>query len=91
MAERYTAEYFRSRRMGESYDDPFDTGAPALKGYRRGARLLGDLRRNPSVPLQAVLTDTVGAPFYASTGGAAFGSTFCAPIPPEETNANPNF
>ena len=52
---------------------------------------LGDLRRNPSVPLQAVLTDTVGAPFYASTGGAAFGNTFCAPIPPEETNANPNF
>jgi len=52
---------------------------------------LGDLRRNPSVPLPAVLTDPVGAPFYASTGGAAFGSTFCAPIPPEETNANPNF
>src|ERR687884_678866 len=44
MAERYTAEYFRSRRMGESYDDPFDTRARALKGYRRGVRLLGDLQ-----------------------------------------------
>jgi 2-polyprenyl-3-methyl-5-hydroxy-6-metoxy-1,4-benzoquinol methylase len=44
IAERYTAEYFRGRRMGESFDDPFDTGARALKGYRRGARLLGDLR-----------------------------------------------
>jgi hypothetical protein len=52
---------------------------------------LGDLRRNPSVPLTAVLTDPVGAAYYASAGGAAFGSTFCAPIPPEETNANPNF
>ncbi|HEV2752191.1 MAG TPA: hypothetical protein VGV12_16830, partial [Gemmatimonadales bacterium] len=36
---------------------------------------LGDLRRNPSVPLQAVLTDTVGAPFYTSVGGGVFGST----------------
>src|SRR5205085_10837392 len=39
-----TAEYFRGRRMGESFDDPFDLRARALKGYRRGARLLGDLR-----------------------------------------------
>ena len=52
---------------------------------------LGDLRRNPSVRLPAVLTDTVGAPFYSSSGPAAFGSNFCAPIPPEETNANPHF
>ncbi|HXE60399.1 MAG TPA: RagB/SusD family nutrient uptake outer membrane protein [Gemmatimonadaceae bacterium] len=52
---------------------------------------LGDLRRNPSVPLAAVLTDPVGAPFYTNSGGGPFGSNFCAPIPPEETNANPNF
>jgi hypothetical protein len=52
---------------------------------------LGDLRRNPSVKLTAVLTDSVGAAYYASAGGAAFGNTFCVPIPPEETNANPNF
>ena len=51
---------------------------------------LGDLRRNPTVSLPAVLTDPVGAPFYTSVGGGTFGSTFCAPIPPEETNANPN-
>jgi 2-polyprenyl-3-methyl-5-hydroxy-6-metoxy-1,4-benzoquinol methylase len=44
MADRYTAEYFRGRRMGEALENPFDTGARALKGYRRGARLLGDLR-----------------------------------------------
>lgn len=31
--------------MGESLDDPFDTSARALKGYRRGVQLLGgDLR-----------------------------------------------
>jgi hypothetical protein len=51
---------------------------------------LGDLRRNPTVPLAAVLTDPVGAPFYAS-GSPTFGSTFCVPIPPQETNANPHF
>lgn len=51
---------------------------------------LGDLRRNPSVPLTAVLTDPVGAPFYTSSV-PTFGSNFCAPIPPQETNANPNF
>jgi hypothetical protein len=55
------------------------------------AKKLGDLRRNPSVPLTSVLTDPVGAPFYATQGGATFGDTFCAPIPPEEANANPNF
>lgn len=52
---------------------------------------LGDLRRNPSVSLPTVLTDPAGAPFYTSVGGGIFGSIFCAPIPPEETNANPNF
>lgn len=52
---------------------------------------LGDLRRNPTVSLAKVLTDPVGAPFYSSVGGGTFGDTFCAPIPPEETNANPNF
>ncbi|HSU95579.1 MAG TPA: hypothetical protein VLI40_00025 [Gemmatimonadaceae bacterium] len=51
---------------------------------------LGDLRRNPSVSLPAVLTDPAGAPFYASPP-AQFGSNFCAPIPPQETNTNPNF
>ncbi|MGH7649760.1 MAG: hypothetical protein ACREND_16725 [Gemmatimonadaceae bacterium] len=52
---------------------------------------LGDIRRNPSVPLTAILADPVGAPFYTNSGGGPFGSTFCAPIPPEETSANPNF
>jgi starch-binding outer membrane protein, SusD/RagB family len=50
---------------------------------------LGDLRRNPSVPLTGVLTEANGAPFYGA-GKATFGSTFCVPIPPEETGANPN-
>ena len=50
---------------------------------------LGDLRRNPSVPLAGVLTDPNGAPFYG-VGSATFGSTFCVPIPPEETGANHN-
>ena len=40
----YTDEYFRSRRMGEALDDPFNTATRALKGYRRGVRLLGDIR-----------------------------------------------
>ena len=52
---------------------------------------LGDIRRNPSVPPTAILTDPVGAPFYTNSGGGPFGSNFCTPIPPEETNANPNF
>jgi 2-polyprenyl-3-methyl-5-hydroxy-6-metoxy-1,4-benzoquinol methylase len=30
--------------MGHAYADPFDTEDRALKGYRRGVRLLGDLR-----------------------------------------------
>jgi hypothetical protein len=53
---------------------------------------LGDLRRNPSVALASVLTDPNGAPFYVpNKTPPTFGSTFCAPIPPQETNANPNF
>jgi hypothetical protein len=53
---------------------------------------LGDLRRNPSVALTGVLTDPNAAPFYVpNKTPPAFGSTFCAPIPPQETNANPNF
>jgi hypothetical protein len=53
---------------------------------------LGDLRRNPSVVLTSVLTDPVGAAFYVpSSTLPSFGNTFCAPIPPQETNANPNF
>jgi hypothetical protein len=55
------------------------------------AKKLGDLRRNPTVSLTSVLTDPSGAPFYTSVGGGSFGDTFCAPIPPQETNANPNF
>lgn len=50
---------------------------------------LGDIRRNPSVSLAAILTDPVGAAFFGATGGN-FGNTFCAPIPPEEINANPH-
>jgi hypothetical protein len=51
---------------------------------------LGDLRRNPSVPVTAVLTDPTGNAFYTSKT-PTFGSTFCTPIPPQETGANPNF
>jgi hypothetical protein len=50
---------------------------------------LGDIRRNPSVSLPAILSDPIGAPYYGPTGGT-FGSDLCAPIPPEEINANPN-
>jgi|SRR5580704_108546 hypothetical protein len=50
---------------------------------------LGDIRRNPSVSLSAILTDPVGAPYLGPTGGN-FGNEFCAPIPPEEIGANPN-
>lgn len=52
---------------------------------------LGDLRRNPSVALASTLTDPNGSPFYVTSKAPTFGSTFCAPIPPQETNANPNF
>lgn len=52
---------------------------------------LGDLRRNPSVPLTAVLTDPNGSPFYVPGKVATFGSKTCTPIPPQETGANPNF
>lgn len=53
---------------------------------------LGDLRRNPSVALASVLTDPTADPFYVpNKTPPAFGSAFCTPIPPQETNANPNF
>jgi hypothetical protein len=53
---------------------------------------LGDLRRNPSVALSSALTDPTGDPFYVpNKTPPAFGSSFCAPIPPQETGANPNF
>ena len=51
---------------------------------------LGDLRRNPSVALSAVLTDPFGDKVYLASP-PTFGNTVCAPIPPQETNANPNF
>jgi hypothetical protein len=50
---------------------------------------LGDIRRNPSVPLTGILTDPAGAAYYGPTGGT-FGTTVCVPIPPEETNSNPH-
>ena len=53
---------------------------------------LGDLRRNPSVPLSAVFTDAAAAQtYFPSKNPPAFGSNFCTPIPPQETSANPNF
>jgi hypothetical protein len=53
---------------------------------------LGDLRRNPSVPLTAVLADANGANTYLpSKKPPTFGTSFCTPIPPQETSANPNF
>jgi starch-binding outer membrane protein, SusD/RagB family len=53
---------------------------------------LGDLRRNPSVDLLSVLTDPKDFPFYVpNKTPPVFGTTFCAPIPPQETGANPNF
>jgi SusD family len=53
------------------------------------AKKLGDIRRNPSVPLTGILTDPAGSPFYGPTGGV-FGTTICVPIPPQETGSNPN-
>jgi hypothetical protein len=53
---------------------------------------LGDLRRNPSVPITAVLTDpNLSATYLKSKNPPTFGSNFCTPIPPQETSANPNF
>lgn len=53
---------------------------------------LGDLRRNPSVPLSAVFTDAnTSKTYFPSKNPPAFGSNFCTPIPPQETSANPNF
>ncbi len=63
----------------------------AARDFWLEGKKLGDLRRNPTISLTAVLTDPNGAPFYSATGGDTFGSNFCAPIPPEETNSNPNF
>ena len=36
----YSTAYFRSRRMGEALDRPFDLRARTLKAYRRAARML---------------------------------------------------
>jgi len=63
----------------------------AARDFWLEGKKLGDLRRNPTVSLTAVLTDPNGAPFYSASGGDTFGTNFCAPIPPEETNSNPNF
>ena len=53
---------------------------------------LGDLRRNPSVPLSAVFTDAATAQtYFPSKNPPSFGTNFCTPIPPQETSANPNF
>jgi hypothetical protein len=53
---------------------------------------LGDLRRNPSVALASVLTDPNSAQtYFPSKNPPNFGSALCAPIPPQETSANPNF
>jgi hypothetical protein len=78
------------------YSGPTDTLSVLTELLNQRARefwmegkKLGDIRRNPSVSLPAILTEPVGAPFFGPTGGN-FGSTFCAPIPPEEVNANPN-
>jgi hypothetical protein len=51
---------------------------------------LGDLRRNPSVPLDGVLTEPTGTAYYLPGVVPTFGDKLCAPIPPEEINANPN-
>jgi hypothetical protein len=53
---------------------------------------LGDLRRNPSVPVTAVLTEANGAnTYFPGKNPPTFGSNLCTPIPPQETSANPNF
>jgi hypothetical protein len=88
-----------SERMAGSqppYSGPTDTLSVLTELLNQRARefwmegkKLGDIRRNPSVSLSAILSDPVGAPFFGPTGGT-FGNDFCAPIPPEEINANPN-
>ncbi|HEY7237506.1 MAG TPA: RagB/SusD family nutrient uptake outer membrane protein [Gemmatimonadaceae bacterium] len=53
---------------------------------------LGDLRRNPSVPLTSVLADPSQATtYFPSKNPPTFGNNLCTPIPPQETSANPNF
>jgi hypothetical protein len=78
------------------YSGPTDTLSVLTELLNQRARefwmegkKLGDIRRNPSVQLPAILSEPVGAPFFGATGGN-FGNDFCAPIPPEEINANPN-
>jgi hypothetical protein len=88
-----------SERMAGSqppYSGPTDTLSVLTELLNQRARefwmegkKLGDIRRNPSVSLPGILTEAVGTPFFGPTGGN-FGADFCAPIPPEEINANPN-
>jgi SAM-dependent methyltransferase len=40
MAKDYSTDYFRGRRMGHALEHPFDLHSPALKAYRRAARML---------------------------------------------------
>ncbi|HMA33140.1 MAG TPA: class I SAM-dependent methyltransferase [Chloroflexia bacterium] len=40
METEYSTEYFRSRLMGQALQAPFDLRSPALKAYRRAARML---------------------------------------------------
>ncbi len=40
MSRDYSTDYFRRRRMGVAFARPFDARSPALKAYRRAARLL---------------------------------------------------
>jgi len=40
MDKLYSTDYFRRRRMGQALTTPFDLQSPALKSYRRAARML---------------------------------------------------
>ncbi len=40
MDNLYSTDYFRRRRMGQALTTPFDFQSPALKAYRRAARML---------------------------------------------------
>ena len=85
----WRSEYLRWRL--ETFTGKHADDVRARDFWLEGKKL-GDLRRNPSVALTSVLTDPAGSPFYVpSTTLPSFGSKFCAPIPPQETNANPNF
>ena len=86
----------RSTNGQPAYSGPTDTLSVLTELLNQRARefwmegkKLGDIRRNPSVNLTAILSDSVGATFNGPTGGT-YGNDFCAPIPPEEINANPN-